>query len=106
MVKDYPHQGSRTMTTHYVQETTTMGDIGRHVTRICPALDNTQTEHQSHMIEVEGMINKQHITILIYSGANHSYINSNDIEGQILIWTLLAINKHALYSLTNMFCVD
>jgi predicted aspartyl protease len=43
-------------------------------------LDNKQAEYQSHMIEVEGMINNQTITILIDSGASHSYIDPKMVE--------------------------
>lgn len=45
--------------------------------RIYAALDHRQAEHQSHMIEVEGMIHHQSISILIDSGASHSYIDPN-----------------------------
>ena len=45
------------MTSHNIQEATTMDDVGRYVPRFCVALDNKQAKHQSHMIEVEGMIN-------------------------------------------------
>ena len=37
-------------------------------------------EYQSPMIEVEGKIDNQTITILIDSRASHSYINSNIVE--------------------------
>jgi hypothetical protein len=40
-------------------------DMGKNVPRIYASLDNKQEEYQSHMIEVEGMINNQTITILI-----------------------------------------
>lgn len=68
------------MAVHIIQKATTLDNIGRYVPRICIALDNKQAKNQSHMIEVEGMINKQHISILIDSGASHSYINPNIVE--------------------------
>jgi predicted aspartyl protease len=37
-------------------------------------------EFQSHMIEVEGMINNHSFTILIDSGASHSYIDPKVVE--------------------------
>jgi hypothetical protein len=55
-------------------------DMGRYVPRIYAALDNKQAEYQSHMIEVEGMINNQTITILIDSRASHSYIDPKMVE--------------------------
>jgi hypothetical protein len=54
--------------------------MGRSVPRIYVALDKKKEQYQSHMIEVEGMINNQPITILIDSGANHSYINPRMME--------------------------
>ena len=74
------------MPTHNIQEATIVEDIGNYVLIICAALDNKKVEHQSHMIEVEGMINKQPIAILIDSGASHSYINPN-------IWLQISFSK-------------
>jgi hypothetical protein len=54
--------------------------MGKNVPRIYAALDNQQAEYQSHMIEVEGMINNQTLAILIDSGASHSYIDPNMVE--------------------------
>jgi predicted aspartyl protease len=52
----------------------------RYVPRIYASLDNKQDEFQSHMIEVEGKINDQPISILIDSGASHSYLDPNMME--------------------------
>ena len=52
-----------------------MEDTGKSVPRIYVALENKQDEFQSHMIEVEGMINNHAFNILIDSGASHSYID-------------------------------
>jgi hypothetical protein len=54
--------------------------MGINVPRIYAALDNKQAEYQSHMIEVEGMINKQTLAILIDSGASHSYIDPKMVK--------------------------
>jgi hypothetical protein len=45
------------------------------IPRIYKTLDNKQVDFQSHMIDVEVKINDQPISILIYSGASHSYID-------------------------------
>jgi hypothetical protein len=55
-------------------------EVGINVPRIYAALDNKQEEYQSHMIEVEVMINNQTIAILIDSGASHSYIDPKMVE--------------------------
>jgi hypothetical protein len=57
--------------------------------RIYATLDNKQAEFQSHMIEVEGMINNHAFTILVDSGASHSYIDPKVVE-----IFLLPIRKH------------
>ena len=57
-----------------------MEDMGRNVPRIYAALDNKQVEFQSHMIEVEGMINNRPFVILIDSGASHSYVDPRVVE--------------------------
>jgi hypothetical protein len=54
--------------------------MGRSIPRIYAALDNKQDEFQSHMIEVEGMINNHAFNILIDSGAIHRYIDPKVVE--------------------------
>jgi predicted aspartyl protease len=65
---------------HNVQQDEIVEDMGINVSRIYAALDKKQAEYQSHMIEVEGMINNQTIAILIDSGASHSYIDAKMVE--------------------------
>jgi hypothetical protein len=55
-------------------------DMGSRILRIYASLDNKQDDFQSHVIEVEGMINKHTFTILINSGASHSYIDPRMLE--------------------------
>ena len=55
--RDCPHRGEKVRIVHNVQQDETMEDMGRNVPRIYAALDNNKEEYQSHMIEVEGMIN-------------------------------------------------
>jgi hypothetical protein len=54
--------------------------MGNIIPRIYAALDNKQAKFQSHMIEVEGMINNHAFTIFIDSGASHSYIDPKVVE--------------------------
>jgi hypothetical protein len=77
------------MIVHNVKQAEIVEDIGRNVPRIYAALDNKQAKYQSHMIEVEGMINNQTIAILIDSGASHSYIDPKMVES-----LHLSRNKH------------
>jgi hypothetical protein len=80
MFIDCPHRGEKGRTIHNVQQVETMEDVGRNVPRIYASLDNKQEKYQSHVIEVEGMINNQTIFILIDSGDSHSYIDPKMVE--------------------------
>jgi hypothetical protein len=59
--------------------------MGNIISRICVSLDNKQEQYQSHMIEVEGMINNQLFTILIDSRASHSYVDPRVVESLQLL---------------------
>jgi hypothetical protein len=72
-------------------------DMGNRIPRIYVALDNKQAGYQSHMIEVEGMINNQPFTILIDSGAIHSYIDPRVLES-----FQLSRSKHGKYWLVQL----
>jgi hypothetical protein len=76
----YPRKGEITRIIHNIQEAETIEYIGGNMPRIYAALDNKQAEYQSPMIEVEGNIDNQPISILIDYGATHSYINANIFE--------------------------
>jgi hypothetical protein len=71
--RDFPHRKDKVRDVHNVQQAKIVEDMGRRVPRIYAALDNKQVEFQSHMIEVEGMINNHALTILIDLGASHRY---------------------------------
>jgi hypothetical protein len=62
--KDFPHRKGIVNTMHNIQEDTTVEDMGR----IYATLDDRQAEYQSNMIEVEGKIINQPLSILIDSG--------------------------------------
>jgi hypothetical protein len=73
--RDCPHRNDKARAVHNVQQDEIVEYMGSKMPRIYAALDNKQDEYQSHMIEVEGMINNHTFTILIDSGASHSYID-------------------------------
>jgi hypothetical protein len=75
-----PHKNGKVRVVHNFQQVETMEYMGSIMSRIYAALDNNQVEYQSHMIEVEGMINNQPFTILIDSGVIHSYIYPRVVE--------------------------
>jgi hypothetical protein len=78
--RDCPQGKYKVIVVHNVQRAETVEDMGKRVPRIYATLDNKQVEFQSHMIEVEGMINNHAFTILIDLGASHSYIDSKVVE--------------------------
>jgi hypothetical protein len=80
LFRDCPHRGEKGRIVHNVHQNETMEDMSRNVPRIYASLANKKAEYQSHMIEVEDMINNQTIVILIDSGASHSYIDPNMLE--------------------------
>jgi hypothetical protein len=83
--RDCPHRNDKVRVLHNVQQAETVEDMGSRIPRIYAALDNKQAEYQSHMIEVEGMIKNQPFTILVDSGASHSYIDPRVVESLHLI---------------------
>ena len=54
--------------------------MSRSMPRICVALENRQVDHQTSMVEIEGMINNQTIFILIDPSAILSYISPRIVE--------------------------
>jgi hypothetical protein len=76
----FPHKSDKVRVVHNVQQAETMEDMGRSVPRIYAASANKQVEFQSHMIEVEGMINNHAFIVLIDSGASHRYIYPKVVE--------------------------
>jgi hypothetical protein len=80
MYKYFHHIGEKVRTVHNVQQDGIVEDMGRNVARIYTDLENKQDEFQSHMIEVEGKINNQTISVLIVSRASHSYLDPKMVE--------------------------
>ena len=49
--------------------------MARSMPKICTTLENRQADHPTSMVEIEGMIKNQPISILIYPGARLIYIS-------------------------------
>ena len=75
-----PNQKKTVSNIHVVQEEMTIGEIATSMPRINAALENRQAEYQTSMVEVEGMINQTHVTILIDPRASFSYIAPQIVE--------------------------
>jgi hypothetical protein len=81
MLKDCPHRRENPRSLHNLKGAATVEDMARETPRIYAALDNHQADHQSTVVEVEGKIAKQSISILIDPGSTHSYVSPKVVEG-------------------------
>jgi len=69
-----PHNPISVQNIQEIHEATTVYDIARNIPRISAALEDRQAEHQSTMIEIEGIISNQRVYVLIDPRASISYI--------------------------------
>ena len=58
----------------------TVGYVENEMHRINASLENRQANHQTSMVEVQGMIQNLFVTILIDPGASLSYISPGIVE--------------------------
>ena len=65
---------------HNIQEEEIVGDVANEFPRTNAALENRQADHQTSMVEVQGMIQNQFVSILIDTGGSLSYISPNIVE--------------------------
>ena len=77
--KDFPVRKTN-FNVHSIQEAVTVGDMERSMPRICARLENRQEDNQTSMVEIEGMINNQTISILIDQGTILSYISPRIVQ--------------------------
>ena len=75
MRKNYPLENGYVQKSHNIQEVETVVQVARTVPRIYAVLEDHEEDHQSTMVEVEGNIVEQSISILINPGSTHSYIS-------------------------------
>jgi hypothetical protein len=69
---------------HNIQEASIVGDIGRSIHKINATLDGRQADHKSTIVEFEGKIHNNDVSILIESGASLSYITPALVESNTL----------------------
>jgi hypothetical protein len=80
LYRDCLDKGDKLRTMHNIQEGTIVEDVSINIPIISAALEIRWADHQSNMIEIEGKIANQSISILIDSRASHSYIAPNLVE--------------------------
>jgi hypothetical protein len=69
---------------HNLQEASIVGDIGRSMHKINATLDGRKADHQSTIVEIEGKIYNNNVSILIDPGASLSYITPTLVESNKL----------------------
>jgi len=65
---------------HNLQESTTVGDMGKYIHRINVSLEGRQVDHQYIVVEIEGMIKNKQVSILIDPWKSLSYITPSLVE--------------------------
>ena len=78
LLRDCPHRNIQMIMRD--REATTVNDIARNIPTISAALENRQADHQATMVEMEGKISDQSVTVLIDPGASLSYISPKIVE--------------------------
>ena len=63
-----------------MQEASTVGDVARNIPRINATLEDLQVDYQPMMIELEGKLILQPVSILVDPGAILSYVNHKIVE--------------------------
>ena len=57
-----------------------VGQVERTIPRIYATLEDHQVDHQSTVVEVEGKIVEQYVSILIDMGSTHTYITPRIVD--------------------------
>ena len=65
---------------HSIQKDTTIGDMVRSMPRISASLENQQADHQTWMVEIEGIIKDKPISIMNDQGVSFSYVSPRIVE--------------------------
>ena len=80
MKRNFPLENESARPSYNIQEEKTMGQVARVIPRIYAALEDSQVDHQSTLVEVAGKIVEQSMSILIDPGSTHSYITPRVVE--------------------------
>ena len=72
--RNFPLLGESNKIVHNLQEASTVGEIVKSLHRINATLEDWHEYQQFAIVEIEGTISNQNISILIDRGANLNYI--------------------------------
>ena len=78
--RNYPHEGGNVSQVHNIQGAEIVGQVARTIPRIYAALEDLQEDHQSTVVEVEGKIVEQYVSVLIDPRSTHNYITPRVVD--------------------------
>jgi hypothetical protein len=84
LLRDFPQRKHARKIFYHVQEDTIVNDVARIMARIYAIIENRQAYHQVFVVELEGIICKKPISILIDLGSNLSYYSPQIFEARAL----------------------
>jgi hypothetical protein len=80
LMRDFPHRKQNNRIIYNIQEATIVNDVARSIPQIYATLDNRQDDHQASMVDMEGMISNQPVSILIDHGSNMCYVSPQTVK--------------------------
>ena len=80
MLRNCLHQNGNVSQVHNIQGAETVGQVARTIPRFYAALNDRQADHQSTMVEVEGKIVEEFVSVLIDPRSSHIYITPRIVE--------------------------
>lgn len=83
MKRDSPHQWNFGTNIYSVQEARTVGDVAHIWPRIYAVVEKYQVYHHASIIEMEGKLCNQIISIIIDPISNHIYISTELFKNEI-----------------------
>jgi hypothetical protein len=80
LLRDFPHRNHDIKRVYNIQEATTINNVARSIPRIYATVENPQADHQVSVVELESIITRKPISILIDPGYNISYVSLRVVE--------------------------
>ena len=77
--KNCPHHGNNEIAAN-LQDASTIGDVALNIPKINATLEDRQEYYQLTMIELEGKLHSQTISVLVDPRASLSYVNPKIVE--------------------------
>jgi len=78
--RNCPHNQCGRPQIYSAQEAKIVGYVGQTIPHIYAALDNRQVDHQAFIIEIDGKLCDQVVSILIGPGSNYIYVSPDFVN--------------------------